>query len=145
MRRGTQGHVAAPRGPAQRLRDALYILYNLFTILYKVLQLSLYGKGYSSLINRRVLYPDDITFSFPCGTNPHETYLMQVTWTYAERRIERLINRRASIAWSADHRKINRTCFNSVIITAVIDWRGSHLSRWIAIQGAKVKRFYNAY
>ena len=31
------------------------------------------------------------------------------------------------------------------IITAAIDWRGSHLSRWIAIQGAKVKRFYSAY
>ena len=25
MRRGMQGHVAAPRGPAQRLRGALYI------------------------------------------------------------------------------------------------------------------------
>ena len=25
MRRGTQGHVAAPRGPAQRLRGAIYI------------------------------------------------------------------------------------------------------------------------
>ena len=31
------------------------------------------------------------------------------------------------------------------IITAAIDWRGSHLSRWIVIQGAKIKRFYNAY
>ena len=34
---------------------------------------------------------------------------------------------------------------NRWIITAAIDWRGSHLSRWIAIQGAKIKRFYNAY
>ena len=64
MRRGTQGHMAAPRGPAQRLRGALYILYNLFTIIYKVLQLSLYGKGYSSLINRRVLYTRRYCFFF---------------------------------------------------------------------------------
>ena len=27
MRRGTQGHVAAPRGPAQRAYVALYISY----------------------------------------------------------------------------------------------------------------------
>ena len=27
MRRGTQGHVAAPCRPAQRLRGAIYILY----------------------------------------------------------------------------------------------------------------------
>ena len=32
MRRGTQGHVAAPRGPAQRLRGAvnLYIYYIIY-------------------------------------------------------------------------------------------------------------------
>ena len=34
MRRGTQGHVAAPRGPAQRLRGAyiysfIYIIFNI--------------------------------------------------------------------------------------------------------------------
>ena len=33
MRRGTRGHVAAPRGPTQRAYVArIYIIYNLFTI-----------------------------------------------------------------------------------------------------------------
>ena len=47
VRCGAQGHVAEPRGPAQRLRGAFYI-YSLFiiTISIKGLQPSLYGKGY---------------------------------------------------------------------------------------------------
>ena len=32
MRRGTQGHVAAPRGPAQRLRGAIHIIIYLLYI-----------------------------------------------------------------------------------------------------------------
>ena len=32
VRRGTQGHVAEPRGPAQRLRGAFYI-YSIFIII----------------------------------------------------------------------------------------------------------------
>ena len=39
VRRGTQGHVAEPRGPAQRLRGALYIIIYIHT---------LYNKGYSA-------------------------------------------------------------------------------------------------
>ena len=35
MRRGTQGHVATPRGPTQRLRGAIftyiYIVYNIYS------------------------------------------------------------------------------------------------------------------
>ena len=55
MRRGTQGHVAAPRGPAQRLRGAIYPYNYLFTLyIIKVLCPSLYGKGHT-LRNRRVL------------------------------------------------------------------------------------------
>ena len=41
MRRGTQGHVAAPRGPAQRLRGSLY--------LYLIYLLHIYIKGSSAL------------------------------------------------------------------------------------------------
>ena len=32
IRRGTRGHVAAPRGPAQRLRGAFYI-YSIYIII----------------------------------------------------------------------------------------------------------------
>ena len=32
MRRGTQGHVAAPRGPVQRLRGAIYIILFIYSI-----------------------------------------------------------------------------------------------------------------
>ena len=47
MRRGTQGHVAAPRGPAQCLRGALYLYYLFITYIHKMgLQPSLDGKGY---------------------------------------------------------------------------------------------------
>ena len=37
MRRGTQGHVAAPRGPAQRAYVArIYRIYYYYTYIYKV-------------------------------------------------------------------------------------------------------------
>ena len=35
MRRGTQGHVAAPRGPAQRAYVARYIYYIYYIHIYK--------------------------------------------------------------------------------------------------------------
>ena len=56
MRRGTQGHVAAPRGPAQRAYVALLYIIYLFIIHIgkRVLCPSLYGKGHT-LRNRRVL------------------------------------------------------------------------------------------
>ena len=71
---------------------------------------------------------------------------LQATWRSAERWIWRAIDRRTSIAWSADHRiEDHSTCVNRGVITATIRSRGSHLSRPIAIQGAEIKRFYNAY
>ena len=50
MRRGTQGHVVAPRGPAQRLRGA-YILNYFIIIIYnkRVLQPRLDGEGINPL------------------------------------------------------------------------------------------------
>ena len=50
MRRGTQGHVAAPRGPAQCLRGA-YILYYIIITIYikRVLQPRLDGEGINPL------------------------------------------------------------------------------------------------
>ena len=53
VRRGTQGHVAEPRGPAQRAYVALHIYYY-FIIYNRGLCPSLYGKGHTHS-NRRVL------------------------------------------------------------------------------------------
>ena len=36
VRRGTQGHVAEPRGPAQRLGGALYLYYLFITYIRKM-------------------------------------------------------------------------------------------------------------
>ena len=56
MQRGTQGHVAAPRGPAQRLRGAYILLYYYYYIYSKRgLQPRLEGEGINPLICR-VLY-----------------------------------------------------------------------------------------
>ena len=54
-RRGTQGHVAEPRGPAQRLRGAVYIYIYLFILYIKwVFSLPYMGRVINP-INRRVL------------------------------------------------------------------------------------------
>ena len=57
MRRGTQGHVAAPRGPTQRAYVVhVYIVYIYNLHIYKMgLCPPLYGKGHTDR-NRRVLY-----------------------------------------------------------------------------------------
>ena len=55
VRRGTQGHVAEPRRPAQRLRGAVYIYNYLFTLYIKeVFSLPYMGRVINP-INRRVL------------------------------------------------------------------------------------------
>ena len=50
MRRGTQGHMAAPRGPTRRIYIfiIIYIVYNGYSAF-------LISKGFSNLLNRRVL------------------------------------------------------------------------------------------
>ena len=55
VRRGTQGHVAEPRGPAQRAYLAQYISYIYLLYIIKMgLCPPLYGKGHTH-IDRRVL------------------------------------------------------------------------------------------
>ena len=64
MRRGTHGHVAAPRGPAQRLRGAYILNYFIITIYNKrVLQPRLDGEGINPL-KCRVLYTRHSPFYF---------------------------------------------------------------------------------
>ena len=56
MRRGTQGHVAAPRGPAQRTYVARIYLIYYYTYIYKRgLCPPLYREGHTHR-NGRVLY-----------------------------------------------------------------------------------------
>ena len=65
---------------------------------------------------------------------------------HAERWIEGAIDRQASIAWSTDHRIAIKTRAEiQSFITVVMRSGGAHPDRWIVIQGAKIKRFYNAY
>ena len=97
---------ARPRGSATRTRAAptwrdihidIYLLYiiRFFGLPYmgRVITLQIVGS----------YKPDDLFFIFSCGTDPHVLPLMQVTWRGAERWIWRAIDRRALIAWSADH------------------------------------------
>ena len=49
MRRGTQGHVAAPRGPAQRLHGAYILYYYYYIYIKRVLQPRLEGEGINPL------------------------------------------------------------------------------------------------
>ena len=44
MRRGTQGHVAAPRGPAQRLRGMIYIYIIIYYNIKGVFSLPYMGR-----------------------------------------------------------------------------------------------------
>ena len=52
----------------------------------------------------------------------------------------------ASIAWTLDHGKIIKTRAEiQGVITVVMRSGGAHPDRPIAIQGAKLDRFYNAH
>ena len=65
---------------------------------------------------------------------------MQVTWPIVERWIKMKHDRGASITWTRGLMiAIKSTCFIKRIITVLIKWRGAHLDRPIAIQGARFK------
>ena len=69
-----------------------------------------------------------------------------MTWRDDGCWISRPIDRRTSIAWSADHQIAIKTRAEiQSFITVVMQSGGAHPDRWIMIQGAKIKRFYNAY
>ena len=103
VQRGTQGHVAEPRGPAQRLRGTLYILYSY--IIYSIMgfQPSIDRKGIQPIRSSGVINPMISFLLFRVGLI-HMAFTMQVTWRDEERRIKRAINRRALIACTVDHR-----------------------------------------
>ena len=73
MRRGTQGHVAAPRRPAQRLRGAIHI-YIYLSYIIRFFVLSILGR----VIPIRTVEcykPDGFIIIFGVGLKPHLTYL----------------------------------------------------------------------
>ena len=100
MRRGTQGHVAAPRGPTRPLRgdvtriiftyigDIIYIVFHLSEEIIKSPNLSYVINSMPSFCFLRV------------GLSSTELFLMQVTWPLAVRWIERSAEHHASIAWT---------------------------------------------
>ena len=58
MRRGTQGHVAAPRGPAQRADVAhIYIVYSIILINIKCSLSSPYKGGSYPYLRSGIIYP----------------------------------------------------------------------------------------
>ena len=70
---------------------------------------------------------------------------LQATWCDDGRWISRTIDRRASIAWSTDHRIAIKTRAEiEGVITVVMRSGGAHPDRPIKIEGAKSKAFYNA-
>ena len=134
MRRGTQGHVAVPRGPAQRAYVArIHTIY--FYLLYIVKRSSAFAEeGLLTLLNVGYYIPDSFLYYFPCGTKFCVLLTVQATWRNVERRIKGPINRHASIVWSADHWiAIKPRALNRCVITAEMRRRGSHLSRRIVI------------
>ena len=118
--RATWQRHAGPRGAYA----ALYIFFIIIIItIYSIKFFSLpyIGRGFRTLLIVGSYKPDDLLYSFPCGTNPHESYLMQVTWRKERRRIGRGAERGASIVCaqgSSDH--IIGTCFKRDVITAMI-------------------------
>ena len=79
MRRGTQGHVAAPHGPAQRLRGAIYLYISIYIYLFilyiRGFQPFLNGRGIRTSISVELYKPDGFHLPFPCGTKvPHTVF-----------------------------------------------------------------------
>ena len=57
MRRGTQGHVAAPRGPMRRLRGVHLFIFILHILYTNGIQPSVYRKGIQPFKPSRIMYP----------------------------------------------------------------------------------------
>ena len=99
MRRGTQGHVAEPRGPAQRLRGAYYILYSYITYSIMGIQPPVYREGIRPLRSSGVINPTILFFYFCVGLI-HTAVKMQVTWSLEVRWIGRSAESLAPIKWT---------------------------------------------
>ena len=97
MRRGTLGHVAAPRAPT-RQGDVAYYLHIYFTyyIVHNV-QPSVYRKGIQPSKSAFLLNPIPCFNFLRVGLKSHTVFKMQVTRPIVERRIGRIAEDRALI------------------------------------------------
>ena len=131
MRRGTPGHVAAPRGPTRRLCDDvthayLYLIVTIGVIAHIVFRLSeenYYPSKPLHNINR-------ISFFNFSRVGLSSTWFLnvQVTWRKERRWIGWSIDHRASIAWThGPPIAIKNTCFNKRIIMVLIKSCATHL------------------
>ena len=143
-RKATWQRHADPRSAPTWRVHTLYI-FIIYISINGSLSSPIWGGSYSYK-RSGIIYPTVSINKVRVGLIFFSLLTLQATWRSAERWIWRAIDRRTSIAWSADHRiEDHSTCVNRGVITATIRSRGSHLSRPIAIQGAEIKRFYNAY
>ena len=89
---------SGPRGSATRAHATYSIYIILLLYIYNGSSAFPIWEGLLIVLIVGSYKPDDLCYFFPCGTNPHESYLMQMTWRDEERRIKWAMNRRASIA-----------------------------------------------
>ena len=141
---------SGPRGSATRAHavptrqgDVCYYLHIYFTyyIVHNV-QPSIYRKGIQPSESAFLLNPI-VSFNFlPVGLKSLTIFKMQVTWTYAGRRIGRGAEDGASIACARGPSEIisTRASINRIITAEMKRW-GAHLDRPIAIEGARCEAF----
>ena len=131
VRRGTQGHVAEPRGPAQRLRGAYYIpIVYLYYILYisRGFQPSVARKGIHPLGSSGIMNPRVIINFFRVGLSPTQCFQLQATWS-EERRWIAIGARRSSGRAVHGSRSRPRALLKQVITVLIsCDVAASHTS-----------------
>ena len=135
MQCGTQGHVAAPRGPTQRLRGVMRRVFIFTYIVIICIAFRLLEGIINPLNTPRLINPlNSFNFSH-VGLSSTRFLNRQVTWPIVERWIKMKHNRGASITWTRGPPiAIKSTCFIKRIITVLIKWRGANFDRPIAIQ-----------
>ena len=129
MRRGTQGHVAAPRGPAQRAHVARYILYYImYTYINGSLSSPIWGGSYPSR-SSGLINPTILILFLRVGLIP--TLYLPCRWRGATRGVgsrgRSIDGRRSRGARTTESDQ--RHVLNKIIITALIDATWRHHAR----------------
>ena len=109
MRRGTQGHVAAPRGPHECLRGTCDVIFIFTRIRMVIVHISIryFGFTLTTIAN------DSPSFS-SCGTMTPYFICSQAAWRDVERRIKSAMKIARRCGGHEVHPiKDHRTCFKS--------------------------------
>ena len=88
MRRGMQGHVAAPRGPTRRLRDMMRRIYIYLYIVYNIYSLPFIGRDYYPSNSSHLINPILSLNFLRVGLSSTKLILMQVMWPLTARQID---------------------------------------------------------